>query len=872
MLALPFEALQLPDGRPLALIETVTLQRRLLGPELRWEPLAGPFKVLVAVAAPDRGGGEAVLLDHEREVALILEALEPLRRIQSAQVRLLDVGHPEQIREALHRDPYHVLHLSCHGRPGELQLETEDGDAYPCTAGSLLQELRRAGRPLPMILLSTCHGATPAEAPASLAEALVRGGVPAVLAMQAAISDRQATALAHAFYKALAGGERFLASEALAVARDQWERQRLQLNASGEALAAGYANATLLVGGEERRLADFGLDQRPLKVAPVHRVDGLGVPQLAMDELIGRRQLMRDTLRSLRQGTDGRVGVLLSGVGGVGKSAMAGRLMQRLREDGYRLVVQVGRWRLADVAALIGEALRSGSDGDPDLHDLAMRLQEPISNETVLFSLLSRALGAVDVLVVLDDFERNLSAGGEAFLDPSLCEQLDRLCQAMEGQRSKLLITSRHPLPDPALAAWLSETRLPPLSGAEMGKFLLRLPGIEALGLAERDTVWRRIGGHPRVLELLDALLRHGQARSAIVSRKLRALRGAEPLNGSDGPEAPEAIDAALALGARDVLLEELVALADGHGAGEVLRQLAVSNLPVSADGVAWMLAAVSAAEPEVPRVRAAMDHLSRLSLIYLSPNAGDGWVHRWIAEGLRAMQPPEAHAGRCRQAAQYRLWRVANQSHSLEDGIEAVRNFLLAEDFDAASSTALDCLEVLGRQRQAVALAALASEVLETLPVHHPSYWLIADQEASAHLALAQTSRAFQRYEAMQRFLEGKAKAEPDRADYQRDLSVSYNKMGDLYGALGQGEQAREAYAKALAIAERLAKAEPDRADVQVDLVISLVKVASLEAPPDLARLQKALGLLEGLAAEGRLSHEHQPKLAALRSMLGGG
>ena len=30
-------------------------------------------------------------------------------------------------------------------------------------------------------------------------------------------------------------------------------------------------------------------------------------------------------------------------------------------------------------------------------------------------------------------------------------------------------------------------------------------------------------------------------------------------------------------------------------------------------------------------------------------------------------------------------------------------------------------------------------------------------------------------------------AKAEPDRADFQRDLSVSYNKVGDLYLSLGQ-------------------------------------------------------------------------------------
>ena len=45
---------------------------------------------------------------------------------------------------------------------------------------------------------------------------------------------------------------------------------------------------------------------------------------------------------------------------------------------------------------------------------------------------------------------------------------------------------------------------------------------------------------------------------------------------------------------------------------------------------------------------------------------------------------------------------------------------------------------------------------------------------------------------------------------------------MGDLYVSLGQGEKAREAYLKSLAIAERLAASEPDRADYQRDLSVS--------------------------------------------------
>ncbi len=57
-----------------------------------------------------------------------------------------------------------------------------------------------------------------------------------------------------------------------------------------------------------------------------------------------------------------------------------------------------------------------------------------------------------------------------------------------------------------------------------------------------------------------------------------------------------------------------------------------------------------------------------------------------------------------------------------------------------------------------------------------------------------------------------------------------SYNKVGDLYRDLGQGEQARQAFLNARSrFAERLAQAEPDRADYQRDLSVSYERVGDL-------------------------------------------
>ena len=245
---------------------------------------------------------------------------------------------------------------------------------------------------------------------------------------------------------------------------------------------------------------------------------------------------------------------------------------------------------------------------------------------------------------------------------------------------------------------------------------------------------------------------------------------------------------------------------------------------------------------------------LASLSLVHRFED-GDAWVHRWTADGLARLSDVDVHRARCRHAGQYRMWRAQNESHDIADAIEAVRNFLAGQWFDEAVAVANGCLDAMRRWQQTLSVAALAGEVLETLPETHGSYASIADEEATSHLALGLTDRALGRYGTLLQRAERLAAAEPDRADYQRDLSVSYNKMGDLYRALGQGEQARQAYLKSLAIAERLAAAEPDRADYQRDLSVSYNKMGDLyralgQGEQARQAYQKSLAIAERLAA----------------------
>jgi tetratricopeptide (TPR) repeat protein len=219
---------------------------------------------------------------------------------------------------------------------------------------------------------------------------------------------------------------------------------------------------------------------------------------------------------------------------------------------------------------------------------------------------------------------------------------------------------------------------------------------------------------------------------------------------------------------------------------------------------------------------------LEELSLVHLAED-GSATVHRWTAEGLARLADPAEHRARFIRAGRYRWWRVEAESHSLEDAVEALRSFLVGQDFDTAADEALDCLHALRRFGQTIGSAALAAEVLETLPQSHRSFAQIADEEARAHLALGFTDRALRRQQSLLDRYQRLAAAAPDRADYQRDLSVSYERMGDLYGALSQGRQARDAYAQSLVIRERLVSAEPDRTDYQRYLAASYQRIGDL-------------------------------------------
>lgn len=895
LLALPFEALRLADGRLLALHPRVALTRRPLGPaaEDPGEIPAGPLKILVAVGAPDEGRTSSSVLDQERELQNILDAVDLARGTGGgAEVRILEVGSPEQIAAALARDLFHVLHLSCHGGPGVLELETEDGAALRVSAVELLEPLKTTGGRLPMVFLNACHGAVAGTKAAGLAEALLRAGAPAVLAMLTSVSDAYASQLAGLFYRHLSGPDGLLASRALAAARRDIEAARrladLPFPGGARRPTAEVATATLFLAGAERPVVDESLAARPLEARPVHSGDG-PLPHLKIDDLIGRRKALREILRFLRDPQRQDAGVVLTGIGGVGKSALAGRVLQRCAEDGWKTVTHRGRLDLAAIAAAVARKMGVGAGpaGESEL-----LLGQTGADDVERFAAVAKILARESLLLVLDDFEDNLTVGGEAFADPDLPPILAGLLGPM--QRGAILITSRYPLPLPLSPSRLRELPLGPLSPAEIRKLLLRLGGLRQEGSTTNlDTLTQRIGGHPRLLELLDALLRGGAGRLPQVTNKLEQLFAqAGTVQATRPGDLAGGIREALALGSRDILLEALYSAARLAGAGEALLQLAVSRLPVFPATLESMLSA----DPGAPAtgdggtVARELAELARLSLAHRAAD-GSFWVHRWTAEALAGLSPPAAHAERLRRAGECR-WRQAREADfRLEEAIEALRSFLAAAAFDRAAEVAVACFAALNRARRSAALAALAAEVLETFPVDHAHFPVFADEEARAALSLGWTERALSRWnetaahlgrhlrfedsdtvgvdvlrnlalcksrigeilkdrgeleeaiEANSLALELRlflAERHPDETAYQASLGDSYDRSGDLNRLAGRTAAAGDDYRKSLAISESLVRKEPLDSALQRGLAISCDRMASLLAETGL--LEEAL------------------------------
>ncbi|WP_261556406.1 tetratricopeptide repeat protein [Frankia tisae] len=873
---LPWETLILPgQAEPLVLNPSVRLYRSVTGPgSASVTNTRGPLRILAVIASPKRGGGE--LLDYESELARILEAVGPVRG-RKAYVRVLNGGSRKAIRAALELERFHILHLSCHAEPGQLILEADDGSADRTNTKDFTDIVLAPGRGVPLVVLAGCstaqapiegdsghsgsgsHGAAGSgdEPLPGLAQGLLARGVPAVLAMTSSVTDDYAADLTSRFYGELVNRHYPEPLAAFSDARRAAEASRVARADAQKGLSssarppAEWAVPALFLNGPSTRLYDPGGPDDTI-TEPVMPVLAEGIVVRRVGDFVGRRGELRSLANHLSADL---AGVVIHGLGGVGKSALATEFLATLGEKAGLLVSLTGRVGVNEIlAAVAGRLVSWCSDHEAD--DTIRGLAERLSSGRVawvdgLGLLAEHLLPVLPVTLFLDHAESLLTPTGagteRAFAD----EQVGAFVAAWTALpgRARLLITSRFPLPvDRDTGQRLTHLHLGPLSSAETRKLLWRLPALDRLEHAEKIRVIADVGGHPRALEYLDAILAGGPGRFGDVTGKVEAALRARGISDPAAWRAEIHVDLNRALAETvmlvgdDVFLDDLLARLDTvPHARRLITGAAVYRRRVDADGLVWQISepldhsadsgldAQNTGQPRRPL--ASPDGFEPawrvvLDLGLLAP-AGSGGsddtarfiVYRWIATAILRRAEDEDRTAAHRAAAAYWQW-CQDRSASVTQLLEAGHHHLEAGDIDHLKATtykACDQLHTLGewdreedvcrhtldRLPRTGQLTAAFHQQLGVLAWHRGN---LTEAEDSCNQSLALFERVGDRLGIatnlhqlgiVARMREDYSAAE----DYYQRACVIFLELGDRagvasnYGELGNMAQARGAY-----------------------------------------------------------------------------
>jgi CHAT domain/Trypsin-like peptidase domain len=498
---LPWEALAAPEtGQLLALHPLVSIYRKAdaAGPRV----LLGPLRIVVAIAAPDTGGGP--LLDYERELRNVLAAVREARQ-GAAEVRVVPFATVAGIRGELDRGPAHILHISGHGSPGTLYLENDDGSARAVTAEELVRDAIPPGQMPPVITLAACYtDAAASQDGVSFAARLCARGATAVIATETSVTDTYATRLLARVYGALARTRDPDIIAALAEARREVQAELETSPDARDNELAGlgeWAAVTVLAGSGSVPVLDMEHAHRAVPGPSRPRIAGLAGREDWY--LVGRRREQRRWPADLTGSS--LAGIVMFGIGGVGKTTLAAEITARVRdrEPGRILVSLAGPLTLETLLGAVITTVRLELliQGQEALAiralDVAGRAGLPWQNRLAI--LRGHVLDQVPLLVLLDNFEDNLRPDGDAgyaVRDDVLADLL--AAWAADPGQSRLLVTCRYrfTLPGGAEQA-LSFRQLGALSRAETMKLAWSLPALDRLDQGQLEQVWRLAGGHP---------------------------------------------------------------------------------------------------------------------------------------------------------------------------------------------------------------------------------------------------------------------------------------------------------------------------------------------------------------------------------------
>jgi len=478
---------------------------------------ASPLKLLFITALPENQTEGSKMLQIEHEQRKLIEAIGGLEATGDQRpkivIEFLDNASLAEIDEALTARSHDILHISGHGayvqevNQGILHLENEDGDEQQVSGAELAAMLRRHTC-LRLLLLSACETAVAGQ---GTAEALAAAGIPAVLAMRFAVTDRAATMFTSAFYEQLAKGATL--NHALAHGREiLWQdvQQRRQIPAQSQ-LAEWFTPVVY----QNQYIGAFAQPQQYREdifrnFYPKSNLVKTGHTKLIGEGFIGRKRYLIQLRQSFKQGQ----AVCLHGLGGLGKTTLAEAFADNYRKRfGHELLVFRGGLQISEAIMLERIFAQWQSSVQPDAF-FAKELKDALDSPQLqplqkLDLLIANCLANRKIMLIFDNFEdvQTGEAGSlsQAIGDENLSAFLLRLLQ-QAPPNCHLLFTTRYKITD--FEGQLRHLPLDKMSYAEQWRHLNFSDTLRRIPMTEREAVHRRLDGHPRAFEFLEGLLR----------------------------------------------------------------------------------------------------------------------------------------------------------------------------------------------------------------------------------------------------------------------------------------------------------------------------------------------------------------------------
>ncbi|WP_397568802.1 tetratricopeptide repeat protein [Schlesneria sp. T3-172] len=439
-------------------------------------------------------------LNFEAEEATILRSTDRHRITLSVEetgsldeLEVLAAGFGENAIDVVHL----TGHADHHGDGPKFLTEDDTGKPKWVSAEQIARAIPHIPR---LAFLSGCRTAQSPNGGAmrSLAEELLDRKFPAVLGWGRPVYDIDATMAAGSLYERLGQGVSVV--EALAhVHRDLADRNAkhwhlLRLFASGETLGPVVTapntpkRKPALLPSHGRRFLTKSLN--------------VGNAVVSRTEFVGRRRPLQRVIRHLRMPIERRVGVVVFGTGGVGKSSVALRVCDRLTT--FDPIVLVG---VLDEPALL-RVMESVKELTDEQRNELQGSHSPLTLRFRRFLERRRDDGGPPPLLILDDFEQNYQTeGGTPKISSEAVAVLDGIVAAFDQlEYGRCLITSRFQLNTSHKNFFYQESMLA-MSAGEVERKRRFLQNLSKSPNGIRKRVEAVADGNPRLLERLDQLL-----------------------------------------------------------------------------------------------------------------------------------------------------------------------------------------------------------------------------------------------------------------------------------------------------------------------------------------------------------------------------